>query len=98
MKVGTLEFFSVKVRPELLSSPTRNYLSSLPEADQAQVGVAKIDPAYAGGEELCGHYDIDLSLGGNCIVIEATRADRKWYAACLVSPGSRVDMALLGSC
>lgn len=92
MNIGELTFSSITGHSELLAESTRNYLLGSPGTSTTDVVVAEIDPAYAGGEELCAHYGIDPSMGGNCIIVEATRGDRKWYAACLVPTGSRMDL------
>jgi len=92
MNIGKLKFNSISDRPDLLAAPTRKYLASLDDVSLMDVAVAEVDPTYADGEELCAHYDIDPSIGGNCIIIEAKRADHRWYAACLVPIGSRIDL------
>lgn len=92
MNMGKLDFHSITDRLDLLADPTRDYLLGLPRESTVNVMVAEIDPAYAGGEELSAHYGTEPSMGGNCIIIAASRADRKWYAACLVPTGSRVDL------
>jgi prolyl-tRNA editing enzyme YbaK/EbsC (Cys-tRNA(Pro) deacylase) len=92
MNIDKLKFNSISDRPDLLAEPVRKYLASLNGVSPADVAVAEIDPTYAGGEELCAHYDSDPSVGGNCIIVESKRADRKWYAACLVPIGSRIDL------
>ena len=92
MNIGKLKFNSISESPDLLADPTRKYLATLENASPTDIAVAEIDPMYAGGEELCAHYDIDPSIGGNCIIVEAKRAGRKWYAACLVPTGSRIDL------
>jgi len=92
MNIGKLKFNSISESPDLLADPTRKYLATLENVSPTDIAVAEIDPLYAGGEELCAYYDVDPSIGGNCIVVEAKRADRRWYAACLVPTGSRIDL------
>jgi len=88
MKLGELTFSGVASRPELLSPSTRAYLSDT----TAEAWVANIDPAYHDGIAFCDHYNIDPTIGGNCIILQASRADKKWYAACLVPTGKRIDV------
>ncbi|GFG50197.1 YbaK/EbsC family protein [Mycolicibacterium agri] len=40
----------------------------------------------------CEHYDIGLDVSANCVVAEAKRADRVWYAACMVLATTRADV------
>jgi prolyl-tRNA editing enzyme YbaK/EbsC (Cys-tRNA(Pro) deacylase) len=58
----------------------------------ADVQVAEIDPAFAGGLELCAHYGLDQDSGGNCLLIEARRGADLTTAACLIPPGTRADL------
>ncbi len=88
MKLGKLDFSRAADRPDLLSPSTRAYLSST----AAVAWVTAIDPTYHDGNAFCNHYGIDPSIGGNCIVLQASRADKKWYAACLVPTGKRIDV------
>lgn len=55
--------------------------------------VAEIDPQYAGGKELCNKYQIDSSVGANCLVVNGIRGQKKTYAACVVPVGYRYDMS-----
>jgi prolyl-tRNA editing enzyme YbaK/EbsC (Cys-tRNA(Pro) deacylase) len=54
--------------------------------------VAEIDPAFAGGKELCEHYGVDPTEGANCIIVDAIRGEFIQTAACLVPVGLRADL------
>src|SRR5690349_17874769 len=54
--------------------------------------VAEIDPTLADTAAFCEHYDIGLDVSANCVVVEARRADRVWYAACVVLATTRADV------
>ena len=92
MQIGKLDFHPITERPELLCAPTRSYLLAQDTTLRDKAFVADIDPMFAGGEALCAHYEIDPAMGGNCIILEASRGENKWYVVCLVSPGSRIDL------
>lgn len=55
--------------------------------------VAEIDPQYAGGKELCDKYQIDVSKGANCLIVNGIRGKNKTFAACLVPVGYKYDMS-----
>jgi prolyl-tRNA editing enzyme YbaK/EbsC (Cys-tRNA(Pro) deacylase) len=54
--------------------------------------VTEIDADLADTTAFCEHYDIGLDISANCVVVEARRADRTWYAACLVLATTRADV------
>ncbi|WP_103953684.1 YbaK/EbsC family protein [Nonomuraea solani] len=89
----SLQFVPALSRPELLAEPVRAVLERWAEAPWSEdVQVAEIDPAFAGGSELCDHYGLDPKFGGNCLVIEARRGGVFKRAACLIPPGTRADL------
>ena len=57
-----------------------------------KVFVAEIDPEIADTAAFCEYYKIDLGISTNCLIIEAKRADKTWYAACLVLAIDMVDV------
>lgn len=77
-------------RPELLAPSVRKTLENTP--DLASAEVAEIDPAYAGTEELCSHYDVRLDQSANCVVVAGRRGEQTTLAACLVLATTRADV------
>lgn len=55
--------------------------------------VTEIDSQYAGGIDLCKHYEIPVELGANCLVVEGKRAQQITYAVCLVPVGYKYNMS-----
>lgn len=92
MKIGSLDFLSVADHRELLAPATARYLLSLPAATLEQIGVAEIDPNSTNGIECCERYGFDPAASGTCIIVQASRADRKWFAACLTPTDRRIDL------
>jgi len=54
--------------------------------------VSEIDPGLADTTAFCEHYEIGLDVSANCVVVEARRADRVWFAACVVLAITRADV------
>jgi len=54
--------------------------------------VVAIDPELSDTAAFCEKYNIGLDISANCIVVEAKRADRVWYAACLVLATDMADI------
>ena len=55
-------------------------------------GSARSIPGLADTAAFCEHYDIGLDISANCVVVEARRADRVWFAACVVLATTRADV------
>ena len=89
MIFGKLEFVSVNDNLDLVGEPVQQSI----EANQLQdVLVAGIDPAASDTAAFCEQYGIGLDVSVNCVIVEAKRADRTWYAACLVPATMRADI------
>src|SRR5438034_2628296 len=56
-----------------------------------EILVAEIDPAFAGGNDLCKRYNIPTTEGANCVIVESTRGEMSTTAACLAPVDSRID-------
>jgi len=54
--------------------------------------VSEIDPGLADTAAFCEHYEIGLDVSANCVVVEARRADRVWFAACVVLAITRANV------
>jgi prolyl-tRNA editing enzyme YbaK/EbsC (Cys-tRNA(Pro) deacylase) len=85
MELGTLSFVPASEAPDLVAEPVRPHLRD-------GLWVSTIDPDLADTAAFCEHYDIGLDVSANCVVVEARRADRVWYAACVVLATTRADV------
>ncbi|SEH88820.1 Cys-tRNA(Pro) deacylase, prolyl-tRNA editing enzyme YbaK/EbsC [Mycolicibacterium rutilum] len=85
MQVGKLAFVPATTAPDLVAEPVRRRLTE-------GLWVAEIDPTLADTAAFCEHYDVALEVSANCVVVEARRAERVWYAACLVLATTRADV------
>jgi prolyl-tRNA editing enzyme YbaK/EbsC (Cys-tRNA(Pro) deacylase) len=85
VELGTLTFVPASEAPDLVASPVRPHLRD-------GLWVSPIDPDLADTAAFCEHYDIGLDISANCVVVEARRADRVWYAACVVLATTRADI------
>jgi prolyl-tRNA editing enzyme YbaK/EbsC (Cys-tRNA(Pro) deacylase) len=92
MRFGTLDFTPALVSAALLAAPTFAALRSADAADAAGVLVAAIDPSLADTAAFCEHYEISMADGANCVIVQARRGERTWYAACLVRGSDRLDV------
>lgn len=95
MRFGTLDFTPALDSPTLLAAPAAAALGSS-EASSAthatSVLVAAIDPAVADTAAFCERYEISMADGANCVIVQARRGERTWYAACLVRGSDRLDV------
>jgi len=85
MDVGKLTFVPASEAPDLVAEPVRPHL-------QDGLWVSAIDPDLADTAAFCEHYDAGLDISANCVVVEARRADRAWFAACIVLATTRADI------
>ena len=92
MRFGTLDFAPALDSPELLAAPTAAALSAAGAGGTPDVLVAAIDPALADTAAFCSHYEISMGDGANCVIVQARRGERTWYAACLVRGADRLDV------
>jgi prolyl-tRNA editing enzyme YbaK/EbsC (Cys-tRNA(Pro) deacylase) len=85
VQLGNLTFVPAGDAPELVAEPVRPHLRD-------GLWVSAIDPGLADTAAFCEHYDIGLGISANCVVVEARRADRTWFAACVVLATTRADV------
>ena len=85
VEVGKLTFAPATDESKLVGAPVRPYLRD-------GLWVSEIDPDLADTAAFCEHYDIGLDVSANCVVVEARRADRTWFAACVVLATTRADV------
>ena len=88
--LGKLEITSWGERTELLAVPVALALQSMSNA--VDVGVTEIDPEVSDTTGFCGGWGVGREGGGNCIVREAKRAERTWFAACVVLAHTQADV------
>jgi len=89
MKYGKLDFEPVLDNLDLVAKPVAGALKANGADD---VYVTAIDPSLADTAAFCEHYGIGLEVSANCVILEAKRADRTWYVACLVLATDRIDV------
>jgi prolyl-tRNA editing enzyme YbaK/EbsC (Cys-tRNA(Pro) deacylase) len=85
VKLGKLTFVPASEAPELVTQSVRPHL-------QDGLWVSEIDPDLADTAAFCEHYDVGLDISANCVVVEARRAERVWFAACVVLATTRADV------
>ncbi len=90
IKLGILDFSLVKEHPELLAKVVLETLFNLAGANK--VGVVEIDPDLSGTAAFCEHYQVGMNQAANCVVLEAKRADKSWFAACVILGNTRADV------
>ena len=89
MNLGKLSFVPVIDAMDLVAEPVQRHIQT---TTPNGLWVSKIDPALADTAAFCQQYDIGLDISANCVVVEAKRAERVWYAACLVLATTRADV------
>ncbi|BCI52373.1 hypothetical protein NIIDNTM18_16510 [Mycolicibacterium litorale] len=89
MRLGELEFTPIADALDLVAEPVRR---DVQRHGGQGLWVSPIDPGLADTAEFCAHYGIALTQSANCVVVEAKRAERVWYAACLVLATTRADV------
>lgn len=87
---GTLRVVPAVERTDLLGEPVAAALRQLDP--KAAVGVAEIDPAFAGTAQFCAAYSSPLAASANCVVVAGKRAGETRYAAALVLATTRADV------
>jgi hypothetical protein len=80
MKLGTITFSPIADNYDLIATPVKQALQGNKLAEL--VFVTKIDPDLADTASFCEKYGVGLDISTNCLIVEARRADKTWYAAC----------------
>ena len=80
--LGTLTILRALDHPELVALPVADALKGL-DSDGV-VGVAEIDEGVSDTLAFCAQYEVPLERAANCVILEATRGDREWLAACVI--------------
>lgn len=89
MKLGKLNFEPIEDHLTLLGEPTKESIETNKLTD---VLVSEIDPQLSDTAAFCDKYEIGLDVSVNCVIVEAKRTDKTWYAACLVPATVRADI------
>ena len=90
LTVGTLEFKPVSEHPELLAPPVGAALRDSSGADG--VRVSEIDPSLADTTKFCERYRVRPEISANCVVLQAKRGEKVWFAACVILASTRADV------
>src|SRR5260221_11374597 len=89
MNFGTLDFAPFSSGLRLTADATAATIESV---DLQNVFVALIDPTLSDTAAFCERYQIGMDVSANCVIVEARRADKTWYAACMILATDRVDV------
>ncbi|HEY5695508.1 MAG TPA: YbaK/EbsC family protein [Candidatus Saccharimonadales bacterium] len=90
VQFGNLIFTPVNRTPGQVAAPVGAILTS--KGSGSNIWVSEIDPTLADTAAFCEYYAIGMDVSANCVVVEARRADKTWYAACLVLATTRADV------
>ena len=88
--MGNLEIISAKEHPELLAESVKKAISVMSNGDE--IGVAEIDPTLSDTAAFCERYGVGMDQSANCVILEAKRADRSWFVACVILGSTRADV------
>jgi prolyl-tRNA editing enzyme YbaK/EbsC (Cys-tRNA(Pro) deacylase) len=86
---GTLTFVPATDDLSLMADPVQKMAK---ETALPDVYVCAIDSSLADTGAFCEHYKIGMDVSANCVILEAKRADKVWYAACMVLATTRADI------
>ncbi|PCI18912.1 hypothetical protein COB64_04570 [Candidatus Wolfebacteria bacterium] len=90
IKLGTLNIVFVKDHLDLVARPVSDALSALDGIEE--VGVVEIDQDLSDTGNFSEHYEIELNQAANCVIVEAKKGDRRWFAAFVVLGNTRGDV------
>ena len=88
--LGTLEIISATQHSELLAAKVADALAKAANAEK--VGVVEIDPQLSDTTAFCEHYQVSMEQAANCVVLEAKRGEKTWFAACVILGSTRADV------
>jgi prolyl-tRNA editing enzyme YbaK/EbsC (Cys-tRNA(Pro) deacylase) len=90
IKLGTLKIISVADNLDLVAKSVGDVLINNPRKDE--VGVTEIDPTLSDTAAFCEYYQVGMNQAANCVVLEAKRGDKTWFAACVILGSTRADV------
>ncbi len=88
-QLGTLTFQPADQTKALLGAPVNGYLQ---KSGYEDVWTSEIDPDLADTAAFCERYSIGLDITANCVIVEAKRSGKIWYAACVILATARADL------
>ena len=88
--LGSLKIVPANEHPDWMANVVAQALAGAPDADK--VGVTEIDPGLSDTTAFCEHYQVGMNQAANCVVLEAKRADKSWFAACVIFGSTRADV------
>ena len=89
MRLGRLNFLSITDNLGLVAEPVEKAFYGY---GSSGIYVAEIDPNLADTAAFCEQYEIGMEISANCVIVEAKRADRIWYAACVILAINKADI------
>lgn len=89
MKLGKLDFEPVEEHTDWVAGPVEK---AIEKYRIKGVLVSRNDAALSDTAAYCAYYEISAALAANCVIVEAKRGERVWYAACLVLAIDRADI------
>lgn len=89
MRIGSLDFISAEERLDLVAP---SVAAALQRSNMRDVYVSAIEPALSDTAEFCAFYKVGMDISANCVILEAKRAERTWYVACMVLATARADV------
>lgn len=90
VKLGTLNISPANHRLDLLAEPVQKVIATLPDIEG--IGVAEINPELSDTAGFCDFYQVGMNQAANCVVLEAKRGDKTWFAACVILGSIRADV------
>ena len=90
IKIGTLDISPANRRLDLLAEPVQKAIAALPDIEG--VGVVEINPELSDTAAFCEYYQVGMNQAANCVVLEAKRGDKSWFAACVIFGNTRADV------
>lgn len=75
---------------ELLAQPVAQAVLAM--GDAGQIGVTEIDPNLSDTAAFCEKYNVTPQMAANCVIVQASRGDRTWLAACVILASTRADV------
>lgn len=90
IRLGTLEIVPALQHSELVAPKVADALTKA--ADAEKVGVVEIDPQLSDTAGFCEHYQVSMEQAANCVVLEAKRGEKTWFAACVILGSTRADV------
>lgn len=90
MQIGKLTFEPVNENYALVAPSVKSGIESGHLFES--IFAVKIDSTLADTASFCEYYNISPDISTNCLVLEAKKGDKVWYAACLVLANDTADI------